>query len=84
MADSKRQNNLFSFVSNITIFSDTFRIVFQQASSPACTELEIIVMDWLGEFLARYIFSQPAINLLFCLYFLSNDSESVFKDPFMH
>lgn len=35
---------------NTTMHSTAIPVVFQlQAASPACTELETIVLDWLGE-----------------------------------
>lgn len=27
-----------------------YGLLFEQAASPACTELEAVVMDWLGEY----------------------------------
>jgi hypothetical protein len=51
-----RENYFHSFFSslwaeyNITMYTTVIPVVFHsQAASPACTELETIVLDWLGE-----------------------------------
>lgn len=35
-----------------TYIETTYKTIFVQAASPACTELEVITTDWLGKMLA--------------------------------
>lgn len=51
-------NNIIEMLNrNLGTYNDLFRFI--KAASPACTELETIVLDWLGSYILIYILRCP-------------------------